>query len=375
MPRNGGIGQEESAAILMEARRIVADRDAGALAPTASLAELAEALADTFDETYTAERVVGLLAPARWCALRSRLAARRAEDGADGVEVWLPMDLVERLKAIAEPPAEAVRALLDGGPGLPERGSEEHCRRRRCAPRILLSEPGRWVCQSCGLDGFVDRPPNPVVRERLADQHDRIGELHALAAGIYDAWGAGGRFTLADCVAQRLLGGRGERDRLKHRLADLVQAGLVEDAPGPRGGAGYRVLDEPPDWVADVLAERREQREAEARARDERAAALQRALEEGLTHTTPTGEVVEVAQSERGLELWFPSIPAWELREEMKRQGQCRWDGRRRRWCRTSPVAAVEPWLAAALDAGATVAPFGTADPDAEDWAQPDWPE
>ncbi|CAO3435037.1 hypothetical protein [Azospirillum doebereinerae] len=381
MPRKRRIGQDDSAEILAEARRIVADRDGSALAPTSSLTDLADILSDTFDETYTAERVVDMLAPAHWRSLRSRFVARQpatAPDGADGpggVEIWLPVDVVARLKEIADQPSEAIRVLLDGGKGLPEPGSEEHCRRRLCSPRILLSDPGRWACQSCGLGGRVDQPFNPVVRERLADQQDRIGDLHALAAGIYEEWGAGERFTVADCAAQRLLGGRNDRDGLKHLLPDLVQAGLVEEAPGPRGGAGYRVLDEPPDWIADVLAERREQREAEARVRDERAAALRRALESGLTHVTPTGEVVEIDQNGRGLELRFPSIPSWELREEMKRQGHCRWDGRRRRWCRASPVAAVEPWLAAALDAGATVAPLGTADPDAEDWTQSDWPD
>ncbi|MGF7175095.1 hypothetical protein [Azospirillum doebereinerae] len=379
MPRKGGIGQDERAAILKEARRIIVDRDESALAPTASLTGLAEVLADTFDETYTVERVVDMLDPARRRSLKSRFAAHRptaAANGTDGVEVWLPMDVVDRLKAIAEQPEEAIRALLDSGRhDLPEPGSEEHCRRRRCSPQVLLSDPAHWTCQTCGLGGRVDQPLNPIIKERLADQQGRIGDLHALAAGIYETWGAGDRFTMADCAAHRLLDVRGERDRLKHRLPDLVQAGLIEDAPGPRGGAGYRVLDEPPDWIAEVLTERREQRETEARVRDERAAMLQRALEEGLTHVTPTGETVEIAQNGRGLELRFPSIPSWELREEMKRQGHCRWDGRRRRWCRMSPVATVEPWLAAALDAGATVAPLGTADPDAEDWGPSEWPD
>ncbi|MBP2227698.1 hypothetical protein J2847_000980 [Azospirillum agricola] len=363
-----GIGRDESAAILAEARRIVLDGDRGALAPPASLAGLAEVLADRFDETYTAERVVDLLDPAHWRSLRRRLAG-------EGAEVWLPADVAARLKEIADEPADAIRILLEGRPGPPEPGSEEHCRSRLCAPRIRLSDPGRWACAACGLEGDVQRPFNPVIRERLAGEQDRIGDLHALAAGIYETWGAGERFTLAECAARRPPGVRADRDRLKSLLADLVQAGLVEEAPGPRGGAGCRVLDEPPDWIADALAERREQRAAEARLRDDRATAIRRALEEGLTHTTPAGEVVEVAQSERGLELRFPAIPSWELREEMKRQGHCRWDGRRRRWCRASPVAVVEPWLAAALDAGATVAPLGTADPDAEDWAQPDWPD
>lgn len=376
MPRKHWIGQDESADIVEEARRILADRDGSALAPKASLAGLAEVLADTFDESYTAERVVDMLDPARWRSLKSRFAERRSAaepDGADGVEIWLPVDIVDRLKAVADEPMEAIRILLDAGRGLPEPGSEEHCRRRRCSPQILLSDPGRWACQTCGLDGPVDLPFNAVIKDRLADQQGRIGDLHALAAAVYEAWGAGERFTLADCVARRLLSGLGNRDRLKRFLPDLVEAGVLEEAPGARGGAGYRLLDEPPDWIASAMAERREQNEAEARVRKERAAALQRALEEALTHTTPKGDVVEVDQSERGLELRFPSIPSWELRDEMKRQGHCRWDGRRRRWCRTSPVAAVEPWLAAALDAGAIVAPLGTADPDAEDWAQSDW--
>jgi len=366
------MGADRSAEILDEARRILADRDEGALAPAASLAELAEILADTFDETYTAERVVAALAPAHWRSFKNRFAV---PDGAAGAEIWLPADVIAGLRAIADQPEEAIRALLSGGRELPEPGSEEYCRRRICAPRPLLSDPGRWVCGNCGLGGLVDQPFNPVIRERLADQQDRVGDLHALAAGIYETWGAGDRFTVADCAAQRLLASRGDRDRLKHLLPDLVRAGLVEEAPGPRGGTGYRLLDEPPDWIADALAERHARREAEARLRNERAASLQRALEDGLTHVTPAGEIVGIDQGPRGLELRFPSIPSWELREEMKRQGHCRWDGRRRRWCRSSPVAAVEPWLAAALDAGATVAPLGTADPDAEDWAQADWPD
>lgn len=363
-------GPEASAAILAEGRRIVASGDRSALAPTASLAELAEALADTFDESYTAEQVLSLLAPAHRRRLTSRFAVP-VESG--GAEVWLPADVLDRLRTIADSPLDAIRSLLDSGRGLPEPGSEEHCRNRRCAPRILLSDPGGWQCLTCGLNGRTDVAPNPIVAQRLADQRGRIADLHALAAGLYEGWGAGERFTAADAAAQRPLGSRTDRDRLKAMLADLVQEGLIEEAPGPRGGAGFRLLEEPPDWIADAMAERRRQREAEARLRDERTTLLRRVLENGLTHRTLSGELVEIAQNERGLELRFPSIPSWELREEMKRQGQCRWDGRRRRWCRNSPVTGVEPWLAAALDAGATVAPLGTADPDAEDWGYEEW--
>ncbi|WP_372395828.1 hypothetical protein ABMY26_08405 [Azospirillum sp. HJ39] len=358
--------------ILEEARRIVAAGDEAALAPSASLADLADALADRFDETYTAERILGMLAPARRHTLQGRPAV---PDGSGGSEVWLPADLLDRLKAVADHPADAIRLLLDSGRGLPEPGSEDHCRHRNCSPRIPLSAPGGWLCQTCGLAGQVDLPPNPVVRERLAGQRDRIADLHALAAGLYESWGAGERFTAADVAAQRPPGGRTDRDRLKRQLAELVEAGLVEEAPGPRGGSGYRTLEEPPDWIAKAMAERRRQRDAEARVRDERASALRRVLEDGLTHVTAGGEVVEILQNDRGLELRFPAAPSWELREEMKRQGHCRWDARRRRWCRMSPVVAVEPWLAAALDAGATVAPLGTADPDAEDWEYGDWRE
>ncbi|KAA0578440.1 hypothetical protein FZ983_18690 [Azospirillum sp. B21] len=367
-------GPEASAEILAEARRIVTADDRSALVPTASLAELAEVLADTFDESYTAERVLSLLAPAHRRSLCRSLTGRFAEpDESGGAEVWLPADLLDRLRTIADTPLDAIRTLLDSGRGLPEPGSEEHCRNRRCAPRILLSDPGGWQCGTCGLSGRTDLAPNSIVAQRLADQRSRITDLHALTAGLYEGWGAGERFTAADAAAQRPLGNRTDRDRLKAMLADLVQEGLIEEAPGPRGGAGYRVLEEPPDWIADTMEERRHQREAEARAREERASQLRRVLENGLTHTTLSGELVEIAQNDRGLELRFPSIPSWELREEMKRQGQCRWDGRRRRWCRLSPVTSVEPWLAAALDAGATVAPLGTADPDAEDWGYEDW--
>lgn len=363
-------GPEESAEILAEARRILAADDRSALAPTASLAELADILADTFDESYTAERVLSLLAPAHRRSSTSRIAE---PDESGGAAVWLPADVLDRLRTIADSPLDAIRSLLDSGRGLPEPGSEEHCRSRRCAPRIHLSDPGGWQCGTCGLSGRTDLAPNPIVAQRLADQRSRIADLHALAAGLYEGWGAGARFTAADAAAQQPLGSRTDRDRLKAMLADLVQEGLIEEAPGPRGGAGYRVLEEPPDWIAGVLAERRRQREAEARIRDERATLLRRVLENGLTHRTPSGALVEIAQSDRGLELRFPSMPPWELREEMKRQGRCRWDGRRRRWCRMSPVTGVEPWLAAALDAGATVAPLGTADPDAEDWGYEDW--
>ena len=361
---------EESAAILAEARRILAAGDRSALAPTASLAELAEAVADTFDESYTAERVLSLLAPAHRRSLTSRFAM---PDESGGAEVWLPADVLDRLRGVADNPLDAIRTLMDSGRGLPDPGSEEHCRNRRCAPRILLSDPGGWQCSTCGLSGRTDLAPNPIVAQRLADQRSRIADLHALAAGLYEGWGAGERFTAADAAAQRPLGNRTDRDRLKGMLADLVQEGLIEEAPGPRGGAGYRVLEEAPDWIDEAKAERRRQREAEARLRDERATLLRRVLEEGLTHRTASGELVEIVQNDRGLELRFPSIPSWELREEMKRQGQCRWDGRRRRWCRMSPITSVEPWLAAALDAGATVAPLGTADPDAEDWGYEDW--
>ncbi|MFP5517298.1 MAG: hypothetical protein ACLGJC_29995 [Alphaproteobacteria bacterium] len=363
-------GPQESAEILAEARRIVAADDRSALAPTASLAELADILADTFDESYTAERVLSLLAAAHRRSLTSRFAV---PDESGGAEVWLPADVLDRLRSIADSPLDAIRSLLDSGRGLPEPGSEEHCRNRRCAPRILLSDPGSWQCLTCGMSGRTELAPNPVVTQRLADQRSRIADLHALTAALYEGWRAGERFTAADAAAQRPLGNRSDRDRLKAMLADLVQEGLIEEAPGPRGGAGYRVLEEAPDWIADAMGERRRQREAEARLRDERATLLRRVLENGLTHTTLSGDPVEIAQNDRGLELRFPSIPSWELREEMKRQGQCRRDGRRRRWCRMSPVTGVEPWLAAALDAGATVAPLGTADPDAEDWGYEDW--
>ncbi|MBY6264351.1 hypothetical protein EI613_20885 [Azospirillum sp. 412522] len=365
-------GADESAEILDEARRILAAGDRSALEPPATLGDLAALLADIFDESYSAERVLALLTPARRGALKNRFAV---SDGAGGAEVWVPADVLDRLRSVADTPLDAIRALLDSGRGLPEPGSEEHCRKRRCAPQILLSDPGGWQCRTCGLSGRVDLPPNPIVAGHLTGQRARIAELHALAAALYEGWGAGRRFTVADAAANRLPGLPADRDRLKSLLADLVRDGLLEEAPGPRGGAGFRVLEEPPDWIADAMAERRRQREAEARVREDRAAALRKVLEDGLAHTTAGGERVEIAQNDRGLELRFPAIPPWELREEMKRQGHCRWDGRRRRWCRLSPVTSVEPWLAAALDAGATVAPLGTADPDAEDWGYEEWPD
>lgn len=365
-------GADESAEILGEARCILAAGDESALASPAILGDLAALLADIFDESYTAEQVLALLTPARRHALKGRFAV---PDESGGAEVWLPADVLDRLRSVADTPLDAIRALLDSGRGLPEPGSEEHCRKRRCAPQVLLSDPGGWLCRTCGLTGRVDLPPNPIIAAHLSDQRGRVAELHALAAAIYEGWGAGERFTVADAAANRQPGIPADRDRLKALLGDLLRDGLLEEAPGPRGGAGYRVLEEPPDWIADAVAERRRQREAEARVREERATALRRVLEDGLTHTTATGELVEIAQNDRGLELRFPTIPSWELREEMKRQGHCRWDGRRRRWCRLSPVASVEPWLAAALNAGATVAPLGTADPDAEDWGYEDWPD
>ncbi|MBP2302059.1 hypothetical protein [Azospirillum picis] len=353
------IDRDHCADVLAEARRIVAAGDESALSPTASLNDLHAILADNFDETYTAERIIGLLATDNWKA--------------GGADIRLPADVLERLREIADEPVEAIRMLLASGAGRPEPGSEEYCRVRHCDAHALLSDPGAWVCGTCGLGGRVDQTFNQVIRERLSAQTGHIADLHTLAADIHEMWGGGARFTVADGVARQLLGGRIDRERLKHLLADLVEAGLIEEAPGPRGGAGYRTLEEPPDWIAGVMAERRERQEAEARIRGERAAALKRVLEEGMTYTTSGGDVVEINQSERGMELSFPSIPSWDLRDDMKRQGRCRWDGRRRRWCRTSPVTSVEPWLAAALDAGATVAPLGTADPDAEDWEYGDW--
>lgn len=366
------MGADENTEILGEARRILAAGDEGALAPPATLGDLADLLADTFDESYTAERALALLTPARRRALKSRFVSA---DESGGAEVWLPADVLDRLRDVADTPLDAIRALLDSGRGLPEAGSEEHCRKRRCAPQLLLADPGAWQCRTCGLTGRADLPPNPVVAGHLTDQRSRVAELHALAAAIHEGWGAGERFTVADAAAKRLPGIPADRDRLKSLLADLLRDGLLEEAPGPRGGAGYRVLEEPPDWIADAMAERRRQREAETRIREDRAVALRKVLEDGLAHTTAAGERVEIVQSERGLELRFPTIPSWELREEMKRQGHCRWDGRRRRWCRLSPVGSVEPWLAAALDAGASVAPLGTADPDAEDWGYEEWPD
>lgn len=365
-------GADECTEILAEARRILATGDESALAPPATLDDLAALLADIFDESYTAERVLALLTPARRHALKSRFVVA---DETGGAEIWLPADVLDRLRSVAGTPLDAIRVLLDSGRGLPEPGSEEHCRKRRCAPQLLLSDPGGWQCRTCGLSGRVDLPPNPIIAGHLSGQRARIAELHALAAALYEGWGAGERFTVADAAANRLPGIPADRDRLKALLADLLRDGLLEEAPGPRGGAGYRVLEELPDWIADAMAERRRQREAEARIREERAATLRKILEDGLTHTTAAGEHVEIAQNDRGLELRFPTIPSWELREEMKRQGHCRWDGRRRRWCRLSPVTSVEPWLAAALDAGATVAPLGTADPDTEDWGYEDWPD
>lgn len=366
------MGADDSTEILGEARRILAAGDESALAFPATLGDLAALLADIFDESYTAERVLALLTPARSRALKNRFAAA---DDSGGTEVWLPADILDRLRSVADTPLDAIRALLDSGRGLLEPGSEEHCRKRRCDPHVLLSDPTAWQCRTCGLAGRVDQPPNPIVAAHLIDQRSRVAELHALTAAIYEGWAAGDRFTVADAAANRQPGIPSDRDRLKTLLADLLRDGLLEEAPGPRGGAGFRVLEEPPDWIAGALADRRHQREAEARVREERAAALRQVLEDGLTHTTAAGEVVEIAQNDRGLELRFASIPSWELREEMKRQGRCRWDGRRRRWCRMSPVTGVEPWLAAALDAGATVAPLGTADPDAEDWGYDDWPD
>ncbi|WP_148294146.1 hypothetical protein [Azospirillum sp. B506] len=366
-------GADESTEILAEAHRILAAGEESALTSPATLGDLAALLADIFDESYTAERVLALLTPARRRALTSRFAAPDARGGAG---VWLPAEILDRLRSVADTPLDAIRALLDSGRGLPEPGSEEHCRKRRCAPEVLLSDPGGWQCRTCGLTGRVDLPPNPIVAGHLTGQRARIAELHALAAAIHDGWGAGARFTVADAAAHRQPGIPGDRDRLKALLADLLRDGLLEEAPGPRGGAGYRVLEEPPDWLADALAERRHQREAEARVREDRAAALRTVLENGLTHVTAGGELVEIAQNDRGLELRFPAIPSWDLRERDEAAGPLPLG-----WTAAgagaplSPVTSVEPWLAAALDAGATVAPLGTADPDAEDWGYEEWPD
>lgn len=378
MAKKPFVGEDGAGEILAEARRVLDARDGAALARKVTFDDLAGALDDDFDPSFTAERVLALLAPDLRRALKARLSAdvgRLDDQDGGGVTIHLPADLAARLREIDEQPLAAIRALVEGKASLSEPGSEEFCRTRRCAPQILLSDPGGWTCQSCGLTGRVDQPFNDIIGARLAEQKGRIAELHALATAVYESWGAGGRFTAADCAARRILAGRGDRDRVKLLLPELVHAGLLEEAPGPRGGAGYRILDEAPDWLADALEEGRRQREAETRAREEQAAALRRVLDEGLSYTTRKGAIVEVSQSERGLELSFPALPGWELRELLKRQGHCRWDARRRRWCRSSPVTSVEPWLAAALDEGAEVEPLGTADPDAEDWAHGHWPD
>lgn len=182
----------------------------------------------------------------------------------------------------------------------------------------------------------------------------RAAVLRDGAADLYEAFPNGTRFTVASWAAEEAALPRRERRQARAdragTLAELAEEGLVEEAPGPRGGLGSRTLEEPPDGLAKLLAER----EAEEAARQARAEAIRRALGQGLSYTTEAGTVVTVEQTEYGLELVFPGPPAWEVRDAMKIDGDCKWDPDRRRWYRARPVASVKEWLARTIEAGAT---------------------
>ncbi|MBK4717607.1 hypothetical protein JJL56_01870 [Azospirillum sp. YIM DDC1] len=367
MARRRTVRGDEAAEVIQEARRILKDKDTAALADSATLGALEEAASDDFDETFSAEKVAALLAADVWRTLKNRLAQRRSqeravEDGTASVHVRLPPDIVQALSGIAPSPVEAIRQLLAGsGTAVPEPGSEEFCRSRLCMPEVPLADPGRWECRTCGLVGRADWPFNRHMMLLLAASADRTASLRDVAADIYERFPGGLRFTTVAWAADQSDLPRRERRQAKAErsatLSRLADHGLLEEAPGPRGGAGYRTLEEPPEWLADLLVERRAEHEAEETARQARAVAVQRAIAEGLSYTTEAGTVTHIEQTEYGLELVFPAAPAVEVRETMKLDGDCKWDPDRRRWLRMRPVASVEPWLAEAIEAGATVLP------------------
>ncbi|WP_377807912.1 hypothetical protein ABNQ38_14620 (plasmid) [Azospirillum sp. A29] len=93
MARRRTVRLDEAAEVLTEAQRILQQRDAAALA-------------DDFDETYTAEVAAGLLASAAWRTLKNYLAQRRSnqrimKEGTAPVRVRLPADVAQALAEIA----------------------------------------------------------------------------------------------------------------------------------------------------------------------------------------------------------------------------------------------------------------------------------
>ncbi len=364
MARRRIVRRDEAAEVLDEARRILKDKDVAALAGEASLCTLEATLADDFDESFAAERVADLLAAAVWRTLKNRLAQRRTqeravEEGTAPIHVRLPTDVARALTAIAPSPIDAIRQLLEVT--VPKPGSEAFCRSRLCIPEVPLAHPERWACPTCGLVGRADWPFNPYMAARLVGAAERASALRDIAADLYERFPGGERFTVATWTAdQRDLPRRERRQAKAERaaaLTSLVEHGLLEEAPGPRGGTGYRTLEEPPEWLIDLLADRRAERETEDAARQARAKAIQRAIAEGLCYTTESGADIRIEQTEHGLELVFPAAPAVEVREVMKMDGHCKWDPDRRRWLRLRPLAAMEPWLATAIEAGATIVP------------------
>lgn len=205
------------------------------------------------------------------------------------------------------------------------------------------------------------RPFYRHMGTQLAASSERAAALRDAVAGLYERFGTGERFTVAIWAVEEAELPRRERQQARAEraaaLAHLADEGLLEEAPGPRGGIGYHLLEEAPEWLSDLLADQRAERAAEEAARHARSEAIQRALAERLSYTTEAGFLVRIKQTEHGLELVFPAAPAFEVREAMKLDGDCKWDPDRRRWFRTRPVAAVEEWLGRAIEAGGTVLP------------------
>lgn len=364
MARRRTVRRDEAAEILEEARRILKDKDAAALAGEASLCVLEAALTDDFDESYAAERIADLLAADVWRPLKNRLAQRRSqvravEEGLAPVHVRLPAEVAQALTAIAPSPVDAIRQLLDVA--VPKPGSEAFCRNHLCSPEVPLAHPERWTCATCGMDGRTDWPFNPYMEWRLTGAAEKANALRDIVADLYSRFPNGERFTIASWVADQSDLPRRERQQAKAdrtgALISLVEHGLLEEAPGPRGGTGYRTLEEPPEWLVDLLADQLVEREAREAARRARADAIQRAIAEGLRYTTESGADFRIEQTEYGLELVFPAAPAVEVRDAMKLDGDCKWDPERRRWLRLRPIASIEPWLAQAIEAGATIVP------------------
>lgn len=95
MARRRTVRLDEAAEVLTEAQRILQQRDAAALA-------------DDFDETYTAEVAATLLAPAAWRTLKNYLAQRRSnqrtmKEGTAPARARLPAEIAPSARGVVLP--------------------------------------------------------------------------------------------------------------------------------------------------------------------------------------------------------------------------------------------------------------------------------